>query len=503
MRRCSVVGSILRLEPPLTDLAQLDAHAQAKLVAEGEATPRQLVEAAIERIEQLNEPLNAVIHTQFERALDQADGELPDGPFRGVPTLIKDLGAQEEGEPNHDGARFLKAADYRPDRDSYLVEQTKAAGFIIVGRTNTPEFGSQAITEPLAYGPSRNPWNTDHTPGGSSGGSGAAVASGMVPIAHASDGGGSIRIPSSCCGLFGHKPSRGRISRGPQSGEGWGGASTYGCVSRSVRDSAAYLDAVSGVYLGDPYNAPLPERPFLDEVGAPIEHLRIGVLDRPPLDPDGADPDCIAAVSAAAGVLEELGHDVTEAWPKALEDAEFTDRYLPLIAVAARQQVDWWSEELGRELGEGDVDPMNLFFAEMGRDVSGSQYLDCLNWLHSYSRRLAAFWTDQAQGGRGFDILLTPTIGLPPAEVGAMAAPTLDDVMGVLDITRRFIPFTAQFNVSGQPAMNVPLHWNADGLPIGTQLVGAPLADATLFRLAAQIEEARPWFNNTPPVFAG
>jgi len=477
-------------------LAELDATAQADLVRTGSASPTELVSAAIARIEALNPTLNAVIQPRFDAALNEAAGDLPDGPFRGVPLLLKDLGAQLAGEPYHTGAKFLKAIDWRAAADGHLVTRLKQAGFVILGRTNTPEFGSSCTTEPEAYGPTRNPWNPDHSAGGSSGGSAAAVASRMVPLAHASDGGGSIRIPASACGLFGLKPSRGRISRGPQQGEGWGGASTDGCLSLTVRDTAAFLDVVQGAFPGDPYTAPPPARPYTEELrglGAG-RSLRIGLLDHP-LQP-GFDPDddCTEAVHATAALLESLGHRVDVAWPAALDDPAFGGHYVNLIMVAAAQWADSWGRELGRSIGPEDVEASNWLFAELGRGVSGSDYLDSLGWLHGWSRRLAAFWDDH-------DLLLTPTLGCAPVRIGELVPDPADPMPTMLRVSA-VIPYTAQFNVSGQPAMSLPLHHNAAGLPIGTQLVAAQYREDLLLSLAADIERIAPWIGRHPAVCA-
>jgi len=482
----------------LTDLVDRDATAQAELVRSGEASPTELVNAAIARIEALNPTLNAVIQPRFEAALAEAAGDLPDGPFRGVPLLLKDLGAQLAGEPYHTGAKFLRAIDWRAAVDGHLVTRLKEAGFVILGRTNTPELGSTCTTEPEAYGPTRNPWNPDHSAGGSSGGSASAVASRMVPLAHASDGGGSIRIPASACGVFGLKPSRGRISRGPQQGEGWGGASTDGCVSLTVRDTAAFLDVVNGWFPGDPYTAPPPVRPYVDEVGGlgagDTAPLRIGVLDHPLQPGFAADADCTEAVGVTAALLESLGHHVEVAWPVALDDPEFGRHYVNLIMVAATQWVDSWSRELGRQIGPDDIEASNWTFAVLGRGISGADYLDSLAWLHGWSRRLAAFWDDH-------DLLLSPTLGCPPVRIGELVPDPADPIPTMTRVSR-VIPYTAQFNVSGQPAMSLPLHHDAAGLPIGTQLVGAAFREDLLLALAADIERAAPWLGRRPPVCA-
>jgi amidase len=478
------------------DPLDLDATAQARLVREGAISAAELVDAAIARIEDRNPRINAVIHERFDAARAEAAGELPDGPFRGVPILLKDLNAQMAGEPNWYGTRFLHAIDHREEEDSYLVARLRRAGFVVLGRTNTPEFGSTATTEPMSFGPTHNPWDHGRTPGGSSGGSAAAVAARMVAVAHASDGGGSIRIPASCCGLVGLKPSRGRISRGPQAGEGWGGASTDGCVSRTVRDSAAVLDVLAGPEPGDPYVAPPPDRPFADQALDHPTGLRVGVLDHA-IGRD-REPEPAAAVRRTADLLADLGHDVVEAHPAALEEQDFGAHYVSLIAVAGAQQVDGWSRELGRELGPDDVEPSNLIYAEMGRNISGQRYLDDLDWLHRWSRRVARFWAPEADGGQGFDLLLTPTLALPPRPLGELV-PDPDEPFGAMRAVGEWVAFTTQWNVSGQPAMSVPIHWSAEDLPIGTQLVGPAFGEGLLLAVAMRLEQEAGWTDRRPP----
>ncbi|HEX9260531.1 MAG TPA: amidase, partial [Acidimicrobiales bacterium] len=297
-----------------------DATAQAELVRSGQASPKELVDDAIERIERVNPQVNAVIIPRFDKARHEAAGSLPDGPFTGVPMVVKDLTITMEGDPYHGGTRALKNAGYVAPYDSYLARRFRRAGFVVVGRTNTPELGSTITTEPLSYGPARNPWNLDHSTGGSSGGSAAAVAAGMVAVGHANDGGGSIRIPASECGLVGLKPSRGRVSQGPDIGEAWAGATVEHVVTRSVRDSAGVLDAIHGYEVGDLYVAPAPARPYASEVGADPGPLRIGVLDHPLMLGAPAHPECAAAANNAARLLESLGHRVEVAWPEAIGD---------------------------------------------------------------------------------------------------------------------------------------------------------------------------------------
>lgn len=488
------------------DLARMDATAQAELVRSGEASPTELVEAAIERIERLNPELNAVIHTSFERARERAAGELPDGPFRGVPFLLKDLGGgAEAGEPLHMGTRLLKDAGFRSPADSYLVERFRAAGLVFVGRTNTPELGILPTTEPVAYGATRNPWDLGRSTGGSSGGSGAAVASGMVPFAHANDGGGSIRIPSSACGLVGLKPTRQRISDGPFVGDVMSGLTTDFAVARSVRDLARLLDAVEGPAPGDPYVAPAPERPYADELEAGAGRLRVGFTTVAPTDVETHD-ECVAAAREAAGLLESLGHEVVEESPfdalpagdGAGEGAEPDTMDSFLTRWGAGQAATLWhiGQLVGREPTAEDVEPLTWTLAEIGRSRDAGRYLRDVG-LHQMLTRGIAAWYES-----GFDLLLTPTMAEPPVPLG-----THDDTgADPMDAFRRAGSqggFTAVFNITGQPAISLPLHWSEDGLPVGVQLTAAYGREDVLIRIAAQLEEAQPWADRTPPVFAG
>jgi amidase len=478
------------------ELSTLDATAQAELVRRREVTPLQLVDAAIARIEALNPQLNAVIIPLFERARAAAARELPPGAFRGVPFLLKDLDVFSAGDPFHAGMRCLRDRRWVAPHDSYLVEKFRAAGFVIVGKTNTPELGLNVTTEPEAYGPSRNPWNPAHSTGGSSGGSAAAVAAGMVSAAHASDGGGSIRIPASECGLVGLKPSRGRVSLGPEHGEYWHGLVISHAVTRSVRDTAAILDAVAGPMPGDPYTAPPPVRPFTDEVGVPPGRLRIGLLTHVPSGASTLHPDCVTAARETGQLLASLGHRVDEAYPAALgEQDAMATHFVTLISSWVAAALDAFAEQTKRAIGPDDVEPITWVFAQMGRAVSAPRYIATIDALHAYSRRMASWWAS------GFDLLLTPTLGEPPPAIGALVPPRNDPMAGMAK-SLGLIPFTPPFNVTGQPAISLPLHWNAEGLPIGVQLVAAYGREDLLIRVAAQLEEARPWVGRRPAVHA-
>jgi amidase len=476
------------------ELAALDAIAQAELVRRGEIKPGELIDRAIARIEKLNPQLNAVITPLFEKARAQAASpNLPAGPFRGIPFLLKDLGCHSAGDPYHEGTRFLRNAGWVEKDDTYMAAKLRAAGFIFLGKTNTPEFGSLPTTEPQAYGPSRNPWDTSRSTGGSSGGSAAAVASGMVPAAHANDGGGSIRIPASECGLVGLKPSRGRVSWGPEYGELWAGLAIEHVVSRSVRDTAAILDVISGPMPGDPYFAPPPPRPFLQEVGVTPGRLRIGLMTR---GATPVHPDCVAAVTDTARLLESLGHRVEESYPKALDDNhERFSHVWTLVASSVAVVLDHWSKKIGKPIGHDDVELHNWTIAEIGRSRTAAQYVDAVMWLQTDTRQIVSWWNE------GFDLLLTPTIAEPPPPLGQFVSPP-NDPLAAARRTETIIPFTPPFNVTGQPAISLPLYWNSQGLPIGVHLAAAYGREDLLIRVAAQLEQACPWANRRPPVHA-
>jgi amidase len=482
------------------DLAFLDAVAQAELVRRGDLSPLELVEAAITRIEKVNPELNAVIHPRFEAALSDAAGSLPDGPFRGVPIVIKDLDGSSAGDPLHNGTQALKAAGYVADHDTWLVSRLRAAGFVLVGKTNTPEFGLMPTTEPVAYGPTRNPWNTDHSTGGSSGGSAAAVASGMVAVGHAGDGGGSIRIPASECGLFGLKPNRGRVSLGPDLGEAWAGLVVRHVLTRSVRDSAAVLDVIAGPMPGDPYSAPPPARPFAAEPGADPGRLRIGVRTTAPGAMAVTDEECASAARDTAELLASLGHHVEEATPDALDDESLMVHFTTILTTSVVHEVQTAGQAIGRDLTADDVEPLTWQYYEAGLAIQGVQYLEALNALHRWSRAVASWWTPTDDGGSGFDLLLTPTLAEPPPRIGDVVG-TRDDLWHGMARAAVFACYAAPFNVTGQPAMSVPLDWEASqNLPIGTQLVAASAREDLLVRVAAQLETARPWADRRPVV---
>lgn len=475
----------------MSEFARLDATAQAELVREGQASASELVESAVRRIQALNPELNAVITDLSEKALAAAAGPLPEGPFRGVPLLLKDLACHSAGDPFHEGMTFLKRLKWTEPEDQYLAAKFREAGFVFVGRTNTPELGILPTTEPAAYGPSHNPWDLARSPGGSSGGSAAAVAAGLVPVAHASDGGGSIRIPASHCGLVGLKPSRGRVSLGPDFGDVISGLAIEHVVSRSVRDCAAVLDAVCGAMPGDPYVAPGPQRPYVQELGADPGRLRIGLMTTAPGDQAQVDPECAAAALTAAGKLEALGHHVEPAYPEGIDDSEYIATFLVRWTAGVAWSLKYWEAKTGKAIEAGDVEPTTWALAELGRSHAAADYLRAVEYHQRVARTLAAWWEE------GFDLLLTPTTGEPATPLGDFDATAEDPVAPIM----RSVPlavFTAIFNASGQPAISLPLHWSADGLPVGAQLVGAYGREDQLIRVAAQLEAAEPWAERWP-----
>ena len=476
-----------------SDPTLMDATALAALVAKKEATPLELVEAAIARIEQLNPTLNAVITPMYDQARAAAKGKIPDGPFRGVPYLMKDIGASVGGVRMCMGTAALK--DFVPDHDAELTVRLKKAGLIIVGKTNTPELGLLPSTEPRLFGPTRNPWDTSRITGGSSGGSSAAVASSILPMAHANDGGGSIRIPASCCGVFGLKPTRARNPLGPDTGDMLSGLVCEHAVTRSVRDSAALLDATSGPDVGDPYWAPPPARPFIKEVGADPGRLRIAFSTT---TATGAPvhPDCVAMVQDVAALCADLGHTVEEAGLPSAEgtNAILTNAFMVLWLGGCAANVNGIALMTGRPPSAADYEPLTWALYERGKVYSASDYLIALRLLQQLARGLAHFFET-------YDLLLTPVLAEPPVPLGTFDAPP-DDPMKAWARVAAFAPFTPIFNATGQPAMSVPLYWNREGLPIGAHFVARFGDEATLFRLAAQLEAARPWAGRRPPVSA-
>ncbi len=449
----------------------------------------------------MNGELNAVIHPLFDEAREAAKGEIPDGPFKGVPFLLKDLGAAFAGQPLHMGMQVLKDADFKAPMDTYLAQRFRDAGLITIGKTNTPELGILPTTEPVAYGASKNPWDTTRTPGGSSGGAGAAVASGMVPMAHANDGGGSIRIPASNNGLVGLKPTRQRISEGPLVGDNLSGLTCELVVSRSVRDTARILDAVEGPAPGDPYVAPEPLRPYVEELTDESTGLRVGLMTAPAVESEVA-AECVAAAEETAKLLESLGHKLTGSSPMDVlgsgdAGVDIQDSFLTRWAAGQAAGLDQIGMLLGRELTGEDVEPLTWTLAAIGRERDSARYLRDVA-LHQGISRAIAGWFEA-----GHDLLLTPTMAEVAPKLGEIDDTLTDDPM---DAFHRSFPsgaFTALFNVTGQPAISLPLHWSSEDVPVGVQLVAPFGREDLLIRVAAQLERAQPWADRVAAVYAG
>jgi amidase len=453
----------------MTELAFASATEQAELVRSGEVSPVELVDTYLERIERLDPELNAYVTVcadEAPAAARAAESQPAERPFHGVPLPIKDLSETAGIRTTFSCGAF---ADYVPDFDAAVVRRLKEAGFILLGKTNTPEFGSTAVTESELNGACRNPWDTTRTPGGSSGGAAAALAAGLCPVAQGSDGGGSIRIPASCCGLFGIKPSRGRVSPAPYGG--LEGLSSSGPISRTVLDAAALLDVMEGYETGDPYWAPPPERPYREEAGLDPAPLRIAVTTTPGF-PAAVDPACAAAADDAAGLLSALGHDVEEATP-AWSDERLVDFFTRVWQIHPAL----YGEDVAR------YEPLNRWLAEQAAQTSSIAYVLATTGLRELARRVVSFWDD-------YDLLLTPTLAQPPVPIGSIMTGEPWEQFGK---AAAFTPFTPIVNVTGQPAVSVPLWWGNDDLPIGVHLIGRPAGEATLFRVSAQLEQARPW----------
>jgi amidase len=472
------------------ELSNLDATSQAELVRKKEVQPVELIEAAIDRIEKVNPQINSIVTKMYDEARAAAKVDMGAALFAGVPFLLKDLLAAYKGVRMSSGSRYLK--DFKPNQDSELVNRFKRAGLIVVGKTNTPEFGILPTTEPELFGAARNPWNTNRTTGGSSGGSAAAVAAGIVPMAHANDGGGSIRIPASCCGVFGLKPTRARNPLGPNFGDIFSGMVVEHVVSRTVRDNAALLDATSGNMLGDPYCVLPPVRPFIKEVGAAPGKLRIAFFAEAPLGTP-IQADCVAAVEDAAKLLADLGHEVVNTAP-AINGEMMWKSFMAIWAAGVTWTIQSMSQVLGRMPAVGELEPATVALDEMGKKVAASDYLLSVQYFQILGRQIAEFM-------KNYDVLLTPTLGSAPLPLGSFAS-TPEDAMAGMHVATEFVPFTPICNATGQPAMSIPLYWNAEGLPIGTHFMGRYGDEATLYRLAAQLEQARPWVNRRPLVRA-
>jgi len=471
----------------IREYAKLDGLGLADLVRLRQVSPIELVDAAIERIEKLNPLLNAVIFTAYDQARRRAMEPLT-GPFAGVPFLLKDILGFKKGWPTRQGASFMPPVGWPHDSD--LVARCEAAGMVMLGKTNVPEFGLLPISECALYGPVRNPWNSHHSPGGSSGGAAAAVAAGMVPIAHANDGGGSIRIPASCCGLVGLKPTRGRTPLGPDFGDIMGGLLVEHVVTRTVRDSAAMLDVIAGPSDGDPYWAPPRPRSYLDLVATPPPRLRIAFTTT---DPFGGEihAQCRVAVENTARLCAGIGHDVEEARP-AVQMERLVPVFMSIWASGLAALIDETARRTGKLPRGDDLEGLTWSLYQYGTTVSAAQYLAGWSVLHDAARRIAAWF-------KRYDVWLTATLSRPPAKIGEFDTAVTDWMTGY----RPFIdyaPFTALQNATGQPAISLPLHWTADGLPVGLQFVGNFGAEHLLLQLAAQIEQAQPWADLRPAI---
>jgi len=480
-----------------------DAIALGDLIRKKEIKPTELLEIVIQRIEKVNPKLNSVIHKMYDQAreiAEKCDSQFyeeatSDAIFYGVPFLLKDLVAEYNGAPFHEGCRGVKG--YISSLDTELVIRQKKAGLIVVGKTNTPEFGNLPTTEPLLSGPTSNPWDPTLTPGGSSGGSAAAVASGMVPMAHGNDGGGSIRVPAACCGVFGLKPTRGRNPFGPLFGDGFSTLAHEHALTMTVRDSAALLDVTSGPDLGDPYWAPPNKRPFLEEVGQDPGQLKIGLLISVPegWSPDAQlSSDCINAAKNVSQLCEGLGHVVEEISPNDLSYPGFFKEFGTVWSCLLSRFVAYWEEELEKKLTQDQLEPTTWATYQGGLKRSGADYLAALEEIQRFSRKLARWYND-----RSYDLILSPTMRIAPTKLGAFE-PDPDNPMGWAKMSSLFGAFTCVYNATGQPAMSVPLFWNEDDVPIGVQFAGRFGDEATLFRLASQLEKARPWADRKPTI---
>ena len=467
-----------------------DATGLAALVADGKVTADELLDSALVRYTDRNPAINAVVLVQEDVARQAIRAGLPDGPFRGVPFLLKDLGCEAVDFPSHNGSRLF--ANTRYPRDSAIYERIRSTGVVTFGRTTAPEGGVGPATESAVYdGPTRNPWNLHHTSGGSSGGAGAAVAAGIVPAAHGSDGGGSVRIPASCCGLYGFKPTRARLPDGPYVGEGWAGMAIDGFLTRSVRDTAIFLDACAGPDLGAPYVAPPLATGHRTAMARPPRRLRVAFCDTT-LTGAPIHPDCRAAVHAAGTLLEGLGHHVEPARPTA-DIKGMMRAWTQIVACGTALSVRKAVTARGRPLVEGELEQVSLGAIDYAANLSGADYLDAVGNIHAFGREMAEFLSR-------YDILLTATLSEPPAQVGRFAHATRDFVhfRTGSGMVFDYSPFCAAFNASGQPAASVPLHWNADGLPIGVHLAAPFGEDEMLIALSAELESASPWAHRRP-----
>ena len=490
------------------DYRQHDALGLAELVRTKQVSAVELLECAIARAEAVNPKINAVVRRFDSKARARAQESL-EGPFAGVPFLLKDLINEYAGEITSQGSRFF--ADHVPQRDSELVARYQRAGLVIFGKTNTPELGLTPWTEPALFGPARNPWNPQHTAGGSSGGSAAAIAAGIVPMANGGDGGGSIRVPASCCGLVGFKPTRGRIPTGPMRGELWQGSATEHVLSRSVRDTAAALDATGGIEAGAPYQTPPPAQLYLEQIQTPPRRLRIAYSAKPMMG-TVMDKECLAGLEATAKLLADLGHEVVEDAP-AIPREDFVVAFGRMVAMETAGDFAMACQVLGRRYDASMVEPNTEALRRIGRALSGEEAGMASRTLAYCTREIGRWF------GR-YDILLQPTVGMPPFRIGALAPTPLEmfqlwlvnhlPIAGIakspalmLQVAQKTFDWmtnTGVYNVTGQPSISLPLHMSADGLPVGMMLTSRFAEDGLLLQLAAQIEQAKPWLTKNPPL---
>lgn len=495
----------------LEEYIQKDAVGLAEWVRAGEVSPLELVEEAIHRIEAVNPQLNAVIHTIYDHAIAAAKGDLPDGPFRGVPFLVKDLMSAYAGEPMNMGSRFTRG--YVPDYDVEAVRRFKQAGLIVVGKTNTPEFGLTFFTEPELFGTTNNPWDLTRTAGGSSGGSAAAVAGRMVPVANGNDGGGSIRVPAGCCGIVGLLPSLGRTPVGPLRTEVWGGFVREGVLTRSLRDTAAMLDVLRGPDPGVRYYPPPPDHAYLEHVSQEPGRLRIAFTSNPFMG-KSVHPDAEKGLAQTVSLLEELGHELVEASPT-IDRLSVSKAFFTIVIAELKTDIEMFERLLKRKAQADDFETATWVAALLGERVSATEYLHAFRTLELVTRHVGQFF-------QNYDLLLTPTFSSPPVKSGSLqlkgiqakvlsllgrmnAGGLIEKVGGVdaaVEDMFEFAPYTHLFNITGQPAISLPLYWNKDGLPIGMQFAAKYADEATLLRLAGQLERARPWADRLPPVHA-
>jgi amidase/6-aminohexanoate-cyclic-dimer hydrolase len=471
-----------------------DAIGLADLVTRGDVTPTELLETALARTAAVNDTIIAVVNIAEDVARARIAAGLPDGPLRGVPFLLKDLGCEAVDYPCHVGSRLFHNTIY--SRNSTMFDRLAGAGLVPFGRTTAPEMGIGTATEAVVYGgPTRNPWDLSRTPGGSSGGAAAAVAAGIVPAAHGSDGGGSVRVPASNCGLFGFKATRARLPDGPYAGEGWAGMAIEGFLTRSVRDTALLTDICAGPDLGAPYAAPPLSGPFMQVIQTQVQQpLRIALCDTT-LTGEAISTICRDAVHDAARLLADMGHHVTPARPTQANTIAMMHAWTDIVACGTAEAVQAKLRKLGRPLAEDDIEDVTRGALDHAATISGADYIACIDTIHVYGRQMAAFFQD-------YDILLTPTLAEPSAMIGHLSHDTTDYVGYRMDRVFPYSPFAAAFNASGQPAASVPLVWS-EGLPIGIHLAARFGADEVLMALCADLERARPWFGRRPPQISG